>query len=62
MKIQITVPETGVHELQHRIVRMGEIIDLPFHHAEHFIRLGQAKAVEDLPKAEPKEYTSEVRS
>jgi len=45
MKIKITVPQTGVQVLEHKIVKLGDVVELPFHQAEHLIRLGQAEAM-----------------
>jgi len=42
MKIKIIAPETGVQITKHVIVHAGDVVDIPFHQAEHLIRLGQA--------------------
>ena len=48
MKIKITVPHTGIQVTEHQIVKLGDIIDLPFHQAEHLIRLGHAEAMPEV--------------
>jgi hypothetical protein len=45
MKIKIIVPETGIQITKHVIVHAGDVVDLPFHQAEHLIRLNQAIAL-----------------
>jgi len=42
MKIKIIAPETGIQVTKHIIVHAGDVVDIPFHQAEHLIRLKQA--------------------
>jgi len=42
MKILIIAPETGIQVTKHVVVHAGQVVDIPFHQAEHLIRLKQA--------------------
>ena len=63
MKIKITVPQTGIQVLEHKIVKLGDVVELPFHQAEHLIRLGQAQAMPEVgsKKTEVRSPKSKLR-